>query len=107
MHWKIFTDANTSEKAGKVLHKVIARLETNCSSEKVEPYHKGGFVCSFSTSTETSSWSQSIFQALSMAQKIGRGWVLTGDITEELDAWSNESSVVGVQNIHLVVEQNA
>ena len=103
MHFKIFTDANTSDKAWKVLRKVITVSETDCSSEKVEPYHKGGFVCSFTISNEALDWAQAIFHALAIAQKIGRGWMLSGDITEELDAWSNDSSVVGVQNIHLVL----
>jgi hypothetical protein len=107
MHWKIFTDTNTSEKANKVLQKVIAQLQIECKSEKVEPYDKGGFVCSFSSSIEVSSWSQSVLQALFLAQKIGRNWVLSSDISEELDAWSNESSISGVQNIHLIVLNNA
>ena len=103
MHFKIFADVNTSDKARKVLHKVLTLLESDYSDEEVKSYHKGGFICSFTIALQTDNWPQSVFQALLMAQKIGRSWVLTGNIAEELDAWSSEPSVVGVQNIHVVL----
>lgn len=107
MCWKIFTDANTVEKAHKVFQKVITQLEVECTLQGIESYHKGGFVCSFSSVTEVSNWPQVVFDALSMAQRIGRSWVLSGNLPEEVDAWSNASSVVGVQNIHLMLLNNA
>lgn len=107
MHWKIFTDANTPEKARKVLKRLIEKLAVVHSAEKIEPYHKGGFACSFSTFPEAKEWSEVVLESLALAQAIGRGWILTADIQSELEAWSNESAVAGVQNIHLVVKANA
>ena len=103
MHWKVYTAATTSDKANKVLGRVLKVLAVEHSSEKIEPYHKGGFVCSFNTCASAVKWPEIVLESLSFAQAIGRGWVLTGDIQRELDAWSNESTVVGVQSIHLVV----
>jgi len=107
MYWKIFTSANTAEKAKKVLRNVTSIVDMNCNTEKVEPYHKGGFVCTFSCVNEGSNWPESVFLALTEAQKVGRGWILSGSIEQELDAWCNESSVSGVENMHLVLVNNA
>jgi hypothetical protein len=43
--------------------------------------------------------------ALASAQCTGRGWLLSGSIAEELDAWSNHSLVSGVSPIHIQTEE--
>ena len=107
MYWKIFTDANTKNKANRVLSRFISELDINTNSSKVEPYHKGGFICTFDSDITFPSWQDNIFLALQLAQKVGRGWILTGDINNEVDAWSNDSSISGVTNIQLQVSCNA
>jgi len=103
----MFTDANTAEKANKVFRRFIKQLSVEYTDLNIEPYHKSGFVCTFSTPLTATQWSEIILESLSKAQLVGRGWELTGSIISELDAWSNESSISGVQNIHVVVEANA
>ncbi len=104
MYWRIFTDASTPEKAKKVMGWVVAKLAVSYREEKVEPYHKGGFVCSFEVTPNGRVWPEVVIESLALAQLIGRSWVLSGDIENGIDVWSNDSSVRGVQNIHLVVE---
>ncbi len=107
MHWKIFTGANTPEKATKVMNDVINRLAAESDTLKIEAYPKGGFTCSIRMSPKSDKWSDIVLESLKLAQAIGRGWVLTGDICNELDVWSNEPKVAGVKSIHLVATANA
>lgn len=51
------------------------------------------------------SWPEFVVLALTSAQSIGRGWLLSGSIAEELDAWSSHSSVSGVSSIHIQAER--
>ncbi|MES9980562.1 MAG: hypothetical protein ABW107_17660, partial [Candidatus Thiodiazotropha sp. 6PLUC5] len=89
MYWKVFTEANTPEKAKKVLKRVVDKMAVTHSNESVEPYHKGGFVCTFEITSNAQNWSEVVIESLSLAQRVGRGWVLYGNIENEIDAWSN------------------
>lgn len=101
-YWKVFIDANSEKKAEKVSKKFIAKLGVECALDKIEPYSTG-FVCTFSSIVDTSNWSECVLDSLALAQKVGRAWVLSGAIEDELDGWSNVSSVIGVNNIQLLV----
>lgn len=104
-YWKVFTDANSENKAEKVSKKFIAKLGVECALDKIEPYATG-FVCTFSSVMNTSNWSECVLDSLTLAQKVGRAWVLSGAIEDELDIWSNAPSVMGVNNIQLLVTRN-
>ncbi|MGX5200616.1 hypothetical protein [Aliikangiella sp. IMCC44632] len=71
------------------------------------PYHKGGYVCSFSIEENSQSWLETAYATIQLGQIVGRGWILTGSIEEEVDLWSNESCISGVDNIHIYVGKNA
>lgn len=107
MHWKLFTDAGSHEKAERIVSLAIEKLSVSASELKIEPYHKGGFVCSFFAPSNATSWAEVVLEALESAQQIGRGWLLHGNICSELDLWSNESSIVGVKSINLFVGASA
>jgi len=94
---------------------VVDCLDVPHKGKKIEPYSKGGFVCSFEVAPNENEWPEVIVEALSLAQHIGRDWKLSGSfleafwklsgsIEDEVDAWSNDSSVHGVKSVHLVVE---
>lgn len=104
--WKIFTDANTKEKASKVCNRFLKNLSAEHTGTDIQPYHKGGFTVSFSTAVSATAWPKIILEILSEAQNVGRSWVVSGDIKTELNAWSNDSSVSGVTNIHLLLEND-
>ena len=107
MQIKVFTDAMTAEKAEKILFKVIEKLSLAECETNIEPYNKGGFVCSFSISSSIESWSEVVLSAINSAQLIGRSWLLTGDINNEIEMWSNESPIIGVKSINVFVSANA
>lgn len=106
MKIKVFIDAMTAEKAEKILSKVMEKLPLTEFEVSIEPYHKGGFVCSFSISSSIESWPEVILNAINTAQIIGRSWLLTGDINNEIEMWSNESPIIGVKSVHVFVSAN-
>jgi len=98
---KIFTDAKSGKKAFVVLSKIKSKIHSHSLSEKCEPYHKGGYVCSIEIRLPSSSWEEIPYNLLSLCQNIGSAWKISGNIEEEFDAWSNESNVQGVNSVHV------
>ena len=107
MQWRVFTDARTEAKAKTVLAKVLIKLGETSTNAVFEPYQIDGFVCSFATLPKSAIWSEVVLESIALAQSVARSWIVSGDILVELDAWSNDSTVVGVQNIHLLSQANA
>lgn len=107
MQLKVFTDATSTEKAEKILFEVMEKLSITECETNIQPYHKGGFICSISISSSFGSWPETVLSTINIAQLIGRGWLLTGDINSDLEMWSNESPIVGVKNINVFASANA
>jgi len=107
IYWKVFTDAGSKDKAMKVAKSVVKSIDISYSELLVEPYHKGGFTCSFETPVSKGDWSLVLLQTIELAQKVGRSYIITGSIQNELDLWSNESNISGVTNIQIVVVKSA
>jgi hypothetical protein len=102
-NWKIFTDCKSDAAAKKVATKFFVLVNSEPLSVIVEPYHKGGYVVTATVELEASAWSQSVLFALQKAQTVGKAWTISGNIADELDAWSNEALVPGIQSLHLLV----
>jgi len=103
--WRIFVDAGSDRNARVLLKRVGEALGIQPEAARVEPYHKGGFVLVISAAVPAGSWPEVVVKLLAQAQELGRGWQLSGSILEELDAWSNLSSVAGVQSVHLLCQR--
>jgi len=99
--WRIFVDCKSSASASALASKLFQLASRTPGSIAVEPYHKGGHLITAATVLSETSWPHCVLESLSLAQRVARGWSITGNIQEELDAWSNESSVSGVTSIHL------
>ena len=105
--WRIFTNCNSDAATTKVVsaHFQSARIEA--SDLTVTPYHKGGFLVTASTEHLVETWPCFVVDTLSLAQKTATGWILTGDINQELDAWSNSPKTPGVSAIHIQAQLGA
>lgn len=105
VHGKIFVEAKTKYKAEKVVLKLGNLMSIKISEGGIRDYHKGGFVASFNSLITEENWAEAILFTLQEAQNIGDNWILTGDITEELDAWSNNSKISGITSMQLILER--
>lgn len=105
VHWKFFTDAADPATAEKVLKWVVKDLGLETGQPEVQPYQKGGF--SFSTVATVPSWPELVVEVLGAAERVGRGWQITGPINESLDVCSHQPSVPGVNFIHALCLREA
>jgi hypothetical protein len=105
-NWRVFTNAHDKESARVLLKRTIKALGVEANEAETEPYYKGGFLISFGTVPASSVWSERVVELIVLAEKIGRGWILLGSIVQELNLWSNESTIAGVQSIHLNCKRN-
>jgi hypothetical protein len=105
INWRLFTNC-TSQKTSRV---VAARILNKSGATKpvidsILPYEKGGFVVDVSTELTKESWSELVYEALVISQRVGYGWCISGSIADALDLWSNESNVPGIISMHLRME---
>ena len=105
VNWKIFIKTGDAGKANKVFKAFIDLLGEDYH-ENIKPYHKGGFTASFLTTIPNTKWEEVVFEALRLAQKVGRSWVITGDIETEFDAWSDKPKLSGIEGIHIIVTKS-
>lgn len=101
LHWCLFTSCASQEAALKVAAKHFEKASIEVGDISAEPYYKGGFKVSTCSDHLAQSWSEFVVLALALAQNTGHGWILTGSVTEELNAWSNLSVVSGISSIHV------
>ncbi len=100
---RIILDA-TSEAAAK---RVLSRMGDHISIEvnNLKPYHKGGFEVAATMPVAGQAWSEAVYNLIHHAQKIGRGWVLTDDISEQVDLTCDDFSVAGINFVNITLSQ--
>ena len=97
--WKFWCDAKNNKNASNLLQQVKRELAVGVSEEKVDAYHKGGFVVSFCVDHDVNQWNDFVVEVIAFGQRVGYGWSLSGDINQQVDGWSNESRISGIQSI--------
>jgi hypothetical protein len=99
--WRVTVDAASDRAARVLLERVVHALGGQATAVSVEPHHDGGYVLRFKTSVTSSSWPEVVTGLLEAGQRFGRFWLLHGTIAEEVDAYSTETSIAGVKQVHL------
>lgn len=99
--WRVFTDASTGPEARQVANQVLEKLKATGTIATVEPGEHRGFVVSLMTLPSTVAWSGMVVEVLSVAQQVGRGWKIDGDVLSQLDSWCHDATVAGVSSIHV------
>ncbi|MBK7585542.1 MAG: hypothetical protein IPI67_35830 [Myxococcales bacterium] len=79
VHWKLWVDCTTEASARTVAARVHALAFPMSPPVTVKPYERGGFVVTWAE-PNSSGWNDAVVETIRAAQKIGAGWVLTGDI---------------------------
>lgn len=80
----------------------INRIKKLFHEKNIEIYsnHENIFNLKYSTN----SWECHIYELLKLCESLGTQWIITGEIDYIFDAWSNKSSIVGVDSISLICE---
>ena len=92
----MFIETKTLEKAQRVLDRFTERLEETLRAADLEPYYKGGFVCSFHTEVRATEWSEAVYEVIELVQRVGRSWVITGSVDHSPSFDTRNLQVPGV-----------
>lgn len=101
--WHFFTNDDAEDTVNEISAAVIKKMGIPVSTPKIEPYENFGVIIKINSPVSVDSWSSAVLDALVMGQKLGRSWHLAGNIEQELDAWSTESIIPGITQIHLML----
>jgi hypothetical protein len=104
--WVLRTNAKNEKNASVLLNRVAKILEVAPARKCFTPNGAQGFTIEWSVIHNRENWSDTVVDALQLAQRIGSSWVITGDIAQQCHAWSNRSRVAGVQLIQWSVKRH-
>ena len=104
-YWRVYLNAKSEESATRVMKKVVSALDTSIYDTKIDPYHKGGHVCTFYTLNGSGSRDGSVIDIIKAGQRVARGWQLLGAIDHEPSGVSNESSISGVDMVTWAIRE--
>jgi hypothetical protein len=91
-----------ANRVSKFFSEVFADYQHERISHDFSPEHDG---ISFKAQMPEEPWELMVYRAINLCQQMGRGWVLTGTIASEFDAFSNDTWLVGVSGVHVFCYQ--
>lgn len=103
-YWKFWCNANNEKNAVNLLQKVKQLIELEVSEVHVETDQENGYVVSFTLNHALDQWNDYVVETIRLAQNVGYGWVLSGDITSQVDGWSNECRISGIQSMQWICD---
>lgn len=98
--WKVWINAKAEHHARRVLERVQRALGREAVDHAIEPYPKTrGFLERFRMELRSEGWNDCVIEVIELGQRVGRGWILSGDILSDPSGWSNQPSIPGVTAI--------
>jgi hypothetical protein len=67
------------------------------------PHNGAGYRAQWTMDHTMTNWSELLLEVLQLAQNVGNGWLLTGDVACQCAAWCNRPRVAGVQTIEWTI----
>jgi hypothetical protein len=98
--WSVWSLAKSERSARKVHKWLEGRLERETAAVSFEPYPKtGGWMFTFRVPLAGETHGERVVELIAFGQRVGRGWILSGDVYGDLSGWSSEPIVSGIQAI--------
>ncbi len=105
---KIWVSAKTEDKAIKLIKRLEGKFERALSEITIEPYLKiNGFVITSILSIDNDNWNDSVVAAITLAQSVGYGWQIGGNISEEFLIGSSKTNISGIESINLMISKQS
>jgi hypothetical protein len=102
--WKIWVEAKSEGQARRVSERARRILGREAVDQRVEPYPKPpGLLVVFCVALESEAWNDCVVEPIELGQRLGRGWILSGDILGDPSGWSNNPRVSGVKAIEWIL----
>ena len=85
----------------------IGRLRAAAEADvtSLKPYHKGDFEARLTLPVPSGSWPEQVVFVIGVAQAIGRGWTLCGDIDRDVDLATDKLRFQGLTFANLTFER--
>ena len=98
--WKIWVEAKSEDKALRISERVRRALGGEVVGQSVEPDPKTtGFLVAFWVDLGSEAWNDGVVEVIELGQRVGHGWILSGDVLGDPSGWSNEPRVSGVKAV--------
>lgn len=106
-NWKFQSNAKNEKNAAVLFNRFARQLGGEVDSYEFIPGI--GYGVKWTMTHTCRSWSELLLEVLQLAQNVGNGWLLTGDVSFRCDAWCNRARVSGVVLIewNIQKERNA
>ncbi|KPJ91925.1 MAG: hypothetical protein AMJ53_10425 [Gammaproteobacteria bacterium SG8_11] len=104
--WIIYTNAKNEKNATVLFHRFAKQLGGEIEGFQCVAHGGSGFNVNWRMLHKTTSWSELLMEVLQLAQKVGNGWLLTGDVVRQCNAWCNRPRVAGVQTIEWAIKNS-
>jgi hypothetical protein len=90
--WQVHVRANNAVKAELLLGRVFDAIGQVVDEHSVVQYWKipEQYVLRFVTLLQTETVADAVFATLMLARQLGSGWLTSGPIDEDVDAWTFE-----------------
>ncbi|ROP61635.1 hypothetical protein EDF81_0107 [Enterobacter sp. BIGb0383] len=98
IYFDFFTDAGSSAAKEKVARRVKKLLDVQYGDCNIGCRGDMRFL----VRAEAREWPAAVVEIIAYAQTLGRQWIITGAIHDELDLWSNHATIVGITSIGIV-----
>jgi hypothetical protein len=97
--WVIQTNAKNEKNATVLFNRFGKRLNANIVNYQCMAHGGAGYKVLWTVEHGDLGWSDGLLHALQLAQNVGNGWLLTGDVNRDYNGWCNRPKVAGVQTI--------
>lgn len=105
--WIIDTNAKNERNSKVLFNRFVKQLYGEVVHSQCIPNSGVGYKVKWTMNHKVVSWSELLLDVLQMAQNVGNGWLLTGDVTCRCSAWCNRPKVAGVQTIEWTIEKSS
>lgn len=106
-YWTLQCNAKNEKNAATLFNRVVKLLQAEVIQEELLANAGAGYTIKWELSHQKKSWNDYLVEVLQLAQTIGNGWLITGDVRQECSAWCNRPRVSGVQTIEWSIRQRA
>ncbi len=104
--WRFYLNVRTEKTARRILGKVARSFRSRTIDLQVKKHERSGnYVASFENRLRSRSWPGAVVEALGRAQHVARGWIVLGDIGENLEAFSREPKMPYVLSAELMLSR--
>ena len=85
--WKLHLDSSSEDSANKITNRCIKAFDRSPIESSITKYPKGGYMVILEFyHNDNLSWSEVVYEIIEFGQRLGSGWSILGNISEESNA---------------------